>query len=184
MGRLDDKDDFFWGVALAKCLLLFLFLILCLASFCFHLLIPLLSFFLCKVYSRDQSDFFGSGEVEKKLVSKVDRLKAELASKQAELDSERHRRQITKEALRAQIGDSERRKDDALAALKEASERSDSFKRDCEALQKSNKKLSDDLEAMKATTQSEYNRPEEAKKTIEDLSGKLATAVGNWNALW
>jgi hypothetical protein len=62
---------------------------------------------------------------------------------------------------------------------------------------------------MKATTQSEYIRVEEvterveeelalarlirreadrdlvqAKKTIEDLSGKLATAVGNWNALW
>jgi hypothetical protein len=62
---------------------------------------------------------------------------------------------------------------------------------------------------MKVATQSEYNQVEEviecaeeelalarlirrganhdlvqAKKTIEDLSGKLATAVGNWNALW
>jgi hypothetical protein len=24
----------------------------------------------------------------------------------------------------------------------------------------------------------------QAKKTIEDLSGKLAMAAGNWNALW
>jgi hypothetical protein len=62
----------------------------------------------------------------------------------------------------------------------------------------------DDLEAMKAMVQSEYNRAKEvteraeeelafarlirrgtdrdlvqAKKTIEDLSGKLATAIGN-----
>jgi hypothetical protein len=59
-------------------------------------------------------------------------LKAELASKQAELDSEHQGCQITEEALCAQIGDSERRKDDALATLKEAFERSDSFKRDCE----------------------------------------------------
>jgi hypothetical protein len=75
------------------------------------------------------------------------------------------------------------------------------------ALQKNNKKLSDGLEAMKATLWSEYNRAKEvterakeeldlarlirrgadrdlvqAKKTIEDLSGKLATTTGNWNA--
>jgi hypothetical protein len=62
---------------------------------------------------------------------------------------------------------------------------------------------------MKATVQSEYNRAEEvteraeeelalarlirrgadrdlvqAKKTIEDLTSKLAMATGNWNALW
>jgi hypothetical protein len=93
---------------------------------------PLL--FLCKAYSRDQSDFFGSGEVEKKLVSEVDPLKAELASRQVELDSERQGCQITEKALRAQIGDSEQRKDDTLAALKEAFERYDSFKRDCEGI--------------------------------------------------
>jgi small-conductance mechanosensitive channel len=77
------------------------------------------------------------------------------------------------------------------------------------ALQRSNKKLLDNLKAMKATVQSKYNRAEEvtehaeeelalakliwrgadqdlvqAKKTIEDLTGKLAVAKKNWNALW
>jgi hypothetical protein len=62
---------------------------------------------------------------------------------------------------------------------------------------------------MKATVQSKYNRAEEVterteeelalarlirrgadrdlmqtKKTIEDLTGKLAVAMKNWNALW
>jgi hypothetical protein len=70
--------------------------------------------------------------------------------------------------------------------------------------EESNKKLSDDLEAMKATVLSEYNRAKEvteraeeelalarlirhgadrdlvhAKKTIEDLIGKLAIAIEN-----
>jgi myosin-crossreactive antigen len=77
------------------------------------------------------------------------------------------------------------------------------------ALQRSNKELLDDLEAMKAIVQSKYNRVEEvtehakeelalttlirsgadrdlvqAKNTIEDLTGKLATTTVNWNALW
>jgi hypothetical protein len=72
------------------------------------------------------------------------------------------------------------------------------------ALQKNNKKLSDDLGAMKATLQSEYNRAEEvteraeedlalarlirrvadqnlvqAKKTIEDLTSMLAVDMKN-----
>jgi coenzyme F420-reducing hydrogenase alpha subunit len=76
-------------------------------------------------------------------------------------------------------------------------------------LQRSNKKLLNELKAMKETVQFEYNRAKEvterakeelafarlirpgadrdlvqAKKTIEDMSGKLATTAGNWNALW
>jgi hypothetical protein len=62
----------------------------------------------------------------------VARLKAELAGKQAKLDSKHQGRQVTEEALRSQVSESERRKEDALAALKEASEKSDSFKRDFE----------------------------------------------------
>jgi hypothetical protein len=49
-----------------------------------------------------------------------------------QLDLERKGRQVTEEALRSQVSESEWRKEDALAALKEASEKSDGFKRDCE----------------------------------------------------
>jgi hypothetical protein len=73
-----------------------------------------LSFSSSEAYSRDQSSFFGSGEVEKRLVSEVDRLKAELASKQAELEAEHQGHQVTEVALRAQVGGSEQRKDVAL----------------------------------------------------------------------
>jgi hypothetical protein len=61
--------------------------------------------------------FFGSGEVEKKLVSKVNLLKAELASKQVELDAERQGRPVTEGALRAQIGELERRKVDPVEKI-------------------------------------------------------------------
>jgi hypothetical protein len=47
----------------------------------------------------DQSSFFGLGEVEKKLVFEVNRLKAELASKQVEQEGERYERQMSEEAL-------------------------------------------------------------------------------------
>jgi hypothetical protein len=52
---------------------------------------PSLSYFpsLCKLFSQDQSSFFGSGEVEKKLVFEVNRLKAELVIKQVDLEVER-----------------------------------------------------------------------------------------------
>jgi hypothetical protein len=62
----------------------------------------------------------------------VNRLKAKLASKQVELEGERHDRRISKEALYAQVVESEQRKNDALAALKEALEKFDGFKRDYE----------------------------------------------------
>jgi hypothetical protein len=89
-----------------------------------------LSFSSSKAYSRNHSSFFGSGKVEKKLVSEVNLLKGELASKQAELEVERQGCQVTEGALRAQIGESERRKNDALATLYEASEKSEGFKKD------------------------------------------------------
>ena len=57
-----------------------------------------------------------------------------MASRLAELEAERQGCQVTEEALRAQIGESERRKDDALAALWEASEKSEGFKKDCEGI--------------------------------------------------
>jgi hypothetical protein len=62
----------------------------------------------------------------------VNRLKAKLASKQVELEGERHDHRIYEEALRTQVVESEQRKNDALAALKEALEKSDGFKRDYE----------------------------------------------------
>ena len=70
-------------------------------------------------------------------------------------------------------------------------------------------KLSEGLEEIKTTARNSHNRAEEvitraeeeltlaklirrgadrdlvqAQKTIQDLSGKLATAIENWNTLW
>ena len=87
-----------------------------------------------KAFSRNYSSFSGSSEAKKKLASEVDLLKADLASRQAELEVERQGRQVTEGALRAQIGESERRKNDALATLQEASEKSEGFKKDCEGI--------------------------------------------------
>ena len=70
-----------------------------------------------KAFSQNYSSFSGSSEAKKKLASEVDLLKAKLASRQAELEAERQGRQVTEGALRAQIGESERRKNDSLAAL-------------------------------------------------------------------
>jgi hypothetical protein len=60
-------------------LILSLLLFFCLSYLCFS---------LCKAFSWDQSSFFGSGEVEKKLVFEVNRLKAKLAIKQVDLEAE------------------------------------------------------------------------------------------------
>jgi hypothetical protein len=62
-------------------------------------------------------------------------LKAELASKHAELEAECQGHQVTEVGLHTQVGESEQRKDVTLAALKEASEKSDCFKKDCEGAQ-------------------------------------------------
>jgi hypothetical protein len=58
-------------------------------------------------------------------------LKAKLASKQAELEEEHQGCQVTEVGLRTQVGESQQRKDVALAALKEASEKSNCFEKDC-----------------------------------------------------
>jgi len=79
----------------------------------------------------------------------------------------------------------------------------------CLALRVEKQKLSESIEEMKALVRSSHNKAEEvithaeeelalarlirrgadrdlvqAQKTIENLSGKLATATENWNALW
>jgi hypothetical protein len=99
--------------------------------FLIFLIFPL---FCVKVFSQDQSSFFGSGEVERKLVFEVNQLKLELACKQVELELECQGRRTSEEALHAQIGESEQRKEDALATLKEASGKSDDYKRECEGI--------------------------------------------------
>jgi hypothetical protein len=53
--------------------------------FLLFLIFPLLC---VKAFSRDQSSFFGLGEVERKLVFEVNQLKAKLACKQVELELE------------------------------------------------------------------------------------------------
>jgi hypothetical protein len=60
----------------------------------------------------------------------VNRLKAELAIKQVDLEAKHQGRQNSEEVLRAQVAESKKRKEDAIATLKEASEKSDGFKRD------------------------------------------------------
>jgi hypothetical protein len=57
------------------------------------------------------------GETEKKVAFKLSQLKAELASKKVELDSERQGHQTSEMALCAQVIEAEQRRDDALAAL-------------------------------------------------------------------
>jgi hypothetical protein len=57
------------------------------------------------------------GEVEKRLSSKVDTLKAELASKTAELESVHQGQQASVAALCAQIIDANKSKETALGAL-------------------------------------------------------------------
>ena len=79
----------------------------------------------------------------------------------------------------------------------------------CLALRVEKQKLSESIDEMKALVRSSHNKAEEvithaeeelalarlirrgadrdlvqAQKTIENLSGKLATATENWNALW
>jgi hypothetical protein len=98
-----DGRGFIRRVALGRCF--FFFLSFQFSVSCFFL--PYFSPSLCKAFSWDQSSFFGLGEVEKKLVFEVNHLKAELASKHVELEGERHEHQISKEALCAQVVESE-----------------------------------------------------------------------------
>jgi hypothetical protein len=66
------------------------------------LLLFLISFLFLweKSFSRDHFSFFGSGETEKKLAFELSQLKAELASKEVELDTERQGHQTSEMALR------------------------------------------------------------------------------------
>jgi hypothetical protein len=77
------------------------------------------------------------GETEKKLAFEVSQLKAELASKDVELDVERQRCHTSEEALLAQIGESEKRKEDALDALREVYEKSNKLEKECEGISSS-----------------------------------------------
>jgi hypothetical protein len=72
------------------------------------------------------------GETTKKLAFEVIQLKAELASKDVELDAECQGHQTSEDSLRAQIGELEQRKEDALAALREVSEKFDRLEKECE----------------------------------------------------
>jgi hypothetical protein len=93
----------------------------------------LLSFFFLweKSFSQDHSSFFGSGETKKKLTFELSQLKAYLASKEVELDSERQGRQDYERALRVQIIEAEQRRDEAMAALRESSGKCEGLK-ECE----------------------------------------------------
>jgi hypothetical protein len=85
-----------------------------------------------KSFSRDHSSFFGSGETEKKLSFELNQLKAKLASKEVELDSECQGCQDSERALRVQVIEAEQRRDEAMAALQESSEKCKGLKKECE----------------------------------------------------
>jgi hypothetical protein len=85
-----------------------------------------------KSFSRDHSSFFGSVETEKKLSFEVSSLKTELVLHQAKLESERQDCQTVEQALRAQVVEAGKRRDDALAAVQEAYEKAESLKKECE----------------------------------------------------
>jgi hypothetical protein len=85
-------------------LLLFLFLIF-------------LLFMLEKSFSRDHSSFFGLGETKKKFSFEVNSLKTELVLHQAELESERQDYQTVKQALRAEVVEAGKRRDNTMAAV-------------------------------------------------------------------
>jgi hypothetical protein len=85
-----------------------------------------------KSFSRDHSSFFGSGETEKKLSFELSQLKAQLVSKEVELDSERQGCQDSERALRAQIIEAEQKRDEAMAALWESSRKCEGLKKEYE----------------------------------------------------
>jgi hypothetical protein len=73
---------------------------------------PSISYFsssLCKAFSRDQSSFFSSGEVEKKLVFEMNHLKAELVIEQVDLEVERQGHQNS-EGVHTQVAKLEKAK--------------------------------------------------------------------------
>jgi hypothetical protein len=82
--------------------------------------------------SWDHSSFFSSGETKNKLSIEVSSLKARLVLCQIELKSEHQDRQTIKQALRAQVVEAVKRRDDAIAIMQEASEKAESLKRECD----------------------------------------------------
>jgi hypothetical protein len=64
----------------------------------------------------------------------VNRLKAELVIKQVDLEAKRQGHQNSEGVLHAQVVESEKQKEDALAALKEASEKFNGLKKDFEGI--------------------------------------------------
>jgi hypothetical protein len=74
------------------------------------------------------------GETEKKLAFKLNQLKAELARKEVELYTARQGRQTLERTLRAQVMEAEQRRDDAMAALRESSGKSDGLEKECEGI--------------------------------------------------
>jgi hypothetical protein len=64
----------------------------------------------------------------------VNHLKAELVIKQVDLEAERQGCQNSEEVHHAQVAELEKWKEEALVALKEASKKSDGFKRDFEGI--------------------------------------------------
>jgi hypothetical protein len=79
----------------------------------------------------------GSGETEKKLAFELSQLKAKLASKEVELDTERQGRQTSERALRAQVIEAEQRRVDAMAVLQELTGKSGGLKKECEGISSS-----------------------------------------------
>jgi hypothetical protein len=72
------------------------------------------------------------GETEKKLSFELSQLKAQLASKEMELDSERQGCQDSERVLHAQIIEAEQRRDEAMAALRDSSRKCEGLKKECE----------------------------------------------------
>jgi hypothetical protein len=85
-----------------------------------------------KSFSRDHSSFFGSGEIEKKLSFELSQLKAQLASKEVEMDSECQGRQDSERALHTQIMEAEQRRDEVVAALRESFGKCEGLKKERE----------------------------------------------------
>jgi hypothetical protein len=100
------------------------------------LLLFLISFFFMweKSFSWDHSNFFGLDETKKKLAFELSQLKAELASKEAELDTECQGRQTSERALRTQVIEVEQRRDEVMAVLRESSGKSDRLMKECEGI--------------------------------------------------
>jgi hypothetical protein len=128
MGKTCSWCGFLWRAASGSHLLLSLFL-----SSQFVLLSFPFPFFFCgsSLSLRITLAFFGSGETKKKLSFELSQLKAQLASMEVELDSERQGCQDSKRVLYTQIIEAEQRRDEAMVALRDSSRKCEGLK-ECE----------------------------------------------------